>query len=199
MAKYSVSEGKTFEALPADKYQVEIYEANPFTGTEYGTSNPQEQVKFTFVVLSDDKTVPEGGVEVPARGRRLWLQTTTKFSPVGSKKPTNLTLLVAAVFGHELEPEEVGVFSETDLLGKQLCVLVGQKNREDGSIGNKILSFSRAVKQLEKYDDSEFATSRKEAVRKSAPAIADPGDSFVKEMEAAAAEAALEESKKVKA
>ena len=186
MGKYSVSEGKTFEALPADKYQVEIYEAKPFTGTEYGTSNPQEQVKFTFVILNDDKMVPEGDVEVPARGRRLWLQTTTKFSPVGSKKSTNLTQLVAAVYGHELEAPEVETFDETDMLGKQLCVLVGQKNREDGSIGNKILSFSKVVKQLEKYDDSEFATSRKEAVRKSAPAIADTGEDFEAEMDKAA-------------
>ena len=182
MAKYSVSEGKTFEALPADKYQVEIYEAKPFTGTEYGTSNPQDQVKFTFVILNDDKMAPEGNVEVPARGRRLWLQTTTKFSPVGSKKSTNLTQLVVAVYGHELESAEVEVFDETDLLGKQLCVLVGQKSREDGSIGNKILSFSKAVKQLEKYDDSEFATSRKEAVGKSAPAVVDSGEDFEAEM-----------------
>lgn len=185
MGKYSVSEGKMFEALPADKYQVEIYDAKPFTGTEYGTSNPQEQVKFTFVILDDNKMVSEGDVEVPARGRRLWLQTTTKFSPVGSKKSTNLTQLVAAVYGHEFEAPEVEAFEETDLLGKQLCVLVGQKNREDGSIGNKILSFSKATKQLSKYDDTEFATSRKEAVKKSTPAVAD-GEDFEAEMDKAA-------------
>jgi len=192
MGKYVVSEGRVFEALPADKYTAEIYEAKPFTGTEYGTSNPQDQVKFTFVVLNNDKMIPEGDIEVPARGRRLWLQTTTKFSPVGSKKSTNLTQLVAAVFGHELEPAEVEVFDETDLLGKQLCLLVGQKNREDGSIGNKILSFSKADKQLEKYDDSEFASNRKEAVRKSAPAVVDSGEDFEAEMDKAVA-------KKVKA
>lgn len=114
------------------------------------------------------------------------MQTTTKFSPVGSKKPTNLTQLVAAVYNHELEAPEVETFDETDLLGKQLCVLVGQKNREDGSIGNKILSFSKVVKQLEKYDDSEFATSRQGAVKKSAPAIADTGEDFEAEMDKAA-------------
>jgi len=191
MGKYSVSEGKVFEALPVDKYQLEIYEAKPFTGTEYGKSTPQEQVKFTFVVLNDDKTVLEEGVEVPVRGRRLWLQTTTMFSPVGSKKPTNLTQLVAAVVGHELESTEVEAFDEVSIIGKQLCVLVGQKNREDGSVGNKILSFSKIAKELPKYSDGEFGEGRKEAVKKSQAAVPSTGD-FEKDMNELAAKKAKE-------
>jgi hypothetical protein len=173
---YTVSEGKTFEPLVDDKYQVEVYKAEPFMGTEYQSSIPQEQVKFTFVVLNDDKTVMDEGQEVSVRGRRLWLQTTTQFSPVGSKKPTNLTQLVAAVFGKELEPAEVEVFDHNDLLGKQLLVMVGQKKRQDGTIGNKILSFSKITKELPKFDESEFADSLKARtnVKKSEPVTAVP-------------------------
>ncbi len=185
MGRYTVNEGKTFEPLKEDKYQVEIYGAEPYTGTEYQSTIPQEQVKFTFVILDEDKTCPENGVEVPVRGRRLWDQTTTVFSPVGSTKPTKLTQITAAVFGHELAPEEVAVFEEADLIGKQLCVMVGKKIRTDKSVGNKILSFSPADKQLPKYDDSDFGDGRKAEVKKSQPAIAP--DDFEKEMDAEAA------------
>lgn len=189
MGKYTISEGKSYEALPDDKYQVEIYAAEPFVGTEYQSQVPQDQVKFTFVILNDDKTVLEDGVQVPARGRRLWLQTTTIFSPVGFKKQTNLTLLAAAVYGHELEEKEVTAFDEKDLLGKQLCLMVGQKRRQDGSTGNKILSFSKAEKLLSKYDDSEFKASRQAAVKVSQGVGADP-DSFEADMDKMAKEKA---------
>ena len=199
MGKYTMSTGKEFGPLPEDKYQVEIYAAEPFMGTKFNSVEEQERLKITFVILDEDKKMLEDGVEVPVRGRRLWSRTSTVFSPVGSKKATNLTKLVSAVFGHELEQAEVDTFEESDLLGKQLCVMVDAKAGTDGTVWNNVLSFSKATKQLPKYDDSEFASNRKEAVRKSSPAIVDSGDSFVKEMEAAAAEAALKESKKVKA
>lgn len=187
MGIFSVSEGKYFEPLTDDKYQVEIYGAEPFTGTEFQSSVPQEQVKFTFMVLDQDKTYNDQGKDVPVRGRMLWDNTTTKTSPVGSTKPTKLTQLTSAVFGHELTQEEVDKLEVSDFVGKQLCVMVGQKTRQDGTIGNKILSYSKATKQLPKYDDSERMGGQGQTVtKKSAPAVADVSD-FEAEMDAQAA------------
>lgn len=171
LGKYVVSEGKVFEPLDDNKYQVEIYKAESEMGLKFQTAIPEAQLKITFVVLDEDKTVAEEGVQVPVRGRRLWTQTTTVFSPVGSKKPTKLTQLTTAVFGHELEKAEVETFDENDLTGKQLCVMVGPKVRADGSKGNKILSYSKAVKQLPKYDDSEWAERNKPDVVKKSEAV----------------------------
>src|SRR3990167_7819034 len=119
-----MNSSKSFDPIPEDKYQVEIYAAEPFMGTKFKSTEEQARVKFTFVILDEDKKMLEEGVEVPVRGRRLWSRTSTEFSPPGSKKPTNLTKLVAAVIGHEATQEEADAFDEAALIGKQLCVMV---------------------------------------------------------------------------
>src|SRR3990167_7047565 len=124
MGKYTMNSGKNFEPLPEDKYQVEIYAVEPFMGTKFNSAEEEERLKFTLVILDEDKKMLEEGVEVPIRGRRLWSRTSTEFSPPGSKKPTNLTKLVAAVIGHEATQEEADAFDEAALIGNQLCVMV---------------------------------------------------------------------------
>jgi hypothetical protein len=100
-----------------------------------------------------------------------------------------LTKLVAAALGHELDQTEVDGFNESTLLGKQLCVLIDAKAGTDGTVWNNIISYSKATKQLPKFDDSEMKD--RQAVKKSQPAVADDKvvtyadpDSFEKEMDA---------------
>lgn len=183
MGKFSMGTGKNFEPLPEDKYQVEVLGAELFMGTKFRSTEEEERLKVTFVVLDKDKTFVEDGVNTPVYGRRLWARTSTMFSPPGSKKPTNITKLVAAVYGHEFETAEADVFDEQDLIGKQLCVMVDAKAGPDGRVWNNILSFSKATKELPKYDELEG----KEMVKKSQPAVKANTDDFVKEMDAEAA------------
>lgn len=188
MGNYSMSSGKSFEPLPEDKYTVEVFDAETYMGTKYRSTEEELRVKFTFVILDEDKTMTEDGAEVPVRGRRLWARTTTKFSQPGSSKPTKLTKLVAAVIGHEPTQEEADSFDEKTLIGKQLCVMVDAKPGEDGTIWNNVLSFSKATKQLPKFDELDAAENKKTAVKKSQP-VTDTTD-FEADMDKLAAEKA---------
>jgi len=184
MGKYSMNSGKDFSPIPEDKYTVEIYAAEIFTGTKFQSTEEAQRLKITFVILDEDKKMPEEGKEVPVRGRRLWARTSTVFSPPGSKKSTNLTKLVAAAYGHELEEAETSVFDETDLLGKQLCVMIDAKAAPDGKVWNNVLSYSKATKELPKWDELE-GTKHDPKVKESKSATA--GDDFEKSMDEAAA------------
>ena len=69
--------------------------------------------------------------------------------------------------------------------------MVTQETRQDGSIGNKIISFSKATKELPKYDDSEFAEKEKlfRTIIEPPPEANNSGSDFVAEMDAEAAKA----------
>lgn len=165
-----MSSGKEFAPLPPNMYQVEIFAAETYEGAKFHSTEIETKLKLTLVILDEDKTMVEGSVEIPVRGRRLWARMPARFSIPGSKKATNLTKMVAVVFGHEFEQAEVDAFDEADLIGKQVCVLVDAKPSDDGTVWNNVLSFSKASKQMPKYDElSDHPGSKETVTKKSEP------------------------------
>jgi len=183
-----INEGKSYSPIPEDKYQVQVSDVeaivmmNSFKGIE------EERLKYQFTILDPDKTMPGdktlGEAEtVNLRGRKLWSRLAKVLSTPGATKASHLTKLVTAVYGRELEKAELAVFEPEDLIGKQLSVMVNQEaSKKDGTIYNNIISYSKATGQMEAWVEDE--KSKKPAVRKSEPAIAQAPEDFEKEMDA---------------
>lgn len=188
-----INEGKSFDPVPEDKYQVQVTDVEAVIQMNYQGTQEEERLRYTFTILDPDKTMQdEAGNPAPLRGRKLWSRFTKVLSLPGASKASNLTKLIAAVFGRELERAELEVFEPEDIIGKQLSVMVNQtKSKADGNIYNNIISFSKAGKEMEPWTDDGKGT--KPPVRKSQPATtASKPEDFEKEMDELAAKRAKE-------
>lgn len=189
-----VTKGQTFDAIPDDKYQLEILDVEAVVQMNYQSTAEEERLKYTFVVLNPDKTMkgkdPAGkDVTVNVRGRKLWARFSKNLTVPGAPKVSNLTKLVNAVYGRELAEEELNVWEPEDIIKMQVCALVDrQPDKKDPTVfWNNITSFSHADKELEALSETEKG-EKKPGVKKSQPVK--PAEDFEAEMDKAAADRA---------
>jgi hypothetical protein len=182
-----INEGKSFDPIPEDKYQVQIYDVEAVMVTNTFKQVEEERLRYTFIVLDPDKTMPgispEGTAPAAIRGRRLWARFSKTLSIPGSTKPSNLTKLVSAVYGRELAKPELETWEPEDIIGKQVCVMVSKEVKGE-NVYNNILSYSKANALLEPWVDKDGDHKKEATVKKSQPAVA---DSFEKDMDELAA------------
>ena len=183
-----INEAGKWDALPEDRYQVQVEDVEMVLSMNSYKGVEEERLKYLFIVLdSEKKLVGADGVEQPVRGRKLWARFSKNLSLKDGKLATtgqisNLTKFLNAVYGRQLEKAEVEVWEADDVIKKQVCVMVDQKPDDSGNVWNNILSFSSAKVQMEPVVEVE---KKKEAVKKSAPAIVDSGEDFEKDMDEA--------------
>ena len=142
------NKGKKFTPLPADKYQVMVYDVNPIRELNFQKTEEVDKVEFIFVVLDDKETTEtndEGDTQTfSTRGRRLWRKIPRSYSPGGKFKASLFYELMCAIEGKQLTKEELVAVHPNDLIGKQLCVFVDINGE-----WNNIQSFLKAEKQME--------------------------------------------------
>lgn len=128
-------EGKSFNPLPENIYQVELLDVNVEDRPTYDTKNlPDEQKQyekvfnFQFTLLSgfeDGKTL---------RGRNVWENFVPSYLYISSKHGKNkLYEVIEGIIRRELKPEDEATFTASklnSLIGKQ--VRVGVKHKQSG-------------------------------------------------------------------
>jgi hypothetical protein len=181
-----VNEGKSFDAVPDDKYQLQIMKAEAVMQMNFQGTQEEERLKFTFSILDPDKKMKSKDasgaiVENPLRGRKLWARFSKNLTAPGASKLSNLTKFVNALYGRELKKEELDVWEPEDVIGMQICGLVNKEaDKKDPAVfWNNITSFSFAEKQMEALKAEDNAASA--GVKKSQPVKTTPDD-FEKEM-----------------
>ncbi len=170
------NKGKKFTPIPADKYQVMIYDVNPVTELDFNKTKEVDKLNFVFVVLDDKEYQAEdeeGKMQTAStRGRRLWRKVTRSFSSGGQFKASFFFELMCAIERKQLTKEDLHAVNPNDLIGSQLCVFVDIKGE-----WNNIESFLPAQKDLEPMltalDQEDLADTDLEKIAKAV----DPGKS----------------------
>lgn len=145
------AKAKEFELLPKDVYQVELQDVEVKEQTKYQSTETQEVLNFTFVVIEDGKYY----------GRKIW-QTCSQVMANG-KKQSNLYKVMAALEGREFTVEECvdPAFLNDEAfmngqVGKQLRLTIGQKvGEQSGKMKNFIDSFLPVKTLLPKFDKTK--------------------------------------------
>lgn len=122
------NKAKKFFPIPADKYQVMIYDVNPIQEQSFRGDEMVDKLEFVFVVLDDKKykTENEEGqpVEASTKGRRLWRKIPRSFSPGGKYKASLFFELMCAIERRTLDKEDLVKVQPNTLIGQQLQVFV---------------------------------------------------------------------------
>ena len=145
--------GKKFDPLPPDVYQVEILDIEEREGTKYQSSEVETQISVKFVVI-------EAG---PHYGRFIWSSCSPKVT--GGTKQSKLYQVIVAALNREFTRDELQKAHEivtpeflNGLIGKQLRLTLSQKDKQDGSgRTNKIEAYMPKKTDLAKYDENKKA------------------------------------------
>lgn len=139
---------KTYTPVPADKYQVMIYDVEAIKEPAFNGEGEVDKLKFTFVILDDKKFKGEGEDgkehEESTRGRRLWRKIPRSFSPGGKYKASLFYQLMCAVEKKELAKEDLFTVQPNTLIGQQLAVFVSVNDT-----WNNVESFMKADKEID--------------------------------------------------
>lgn len=139
---------KTYTPIPADKYQVMVYDVEAIKEPAFQGEGEVDKLKFTFVVLDDRKITSsdENGepMEESTRGRRLWRKIPRSFSPGGKYKASLFYQLMCAIERKQLEKDALTKVQPNDLIGQQLAVFVSVNET-----WNNVESFMAVDKELD--------------------------------------------------
>lgn len=139
---------KTWTPIPADKYQVMIYDVEAIRELNFKGDDEVDKLKITFVVLDDKKFESENEegepTEESTRGRRLWRKIPRSFSPGGKFRASIFYELMCAVEKKEIAKEDLARVQPNSLIGKQIAVFVSVNDS-----WNNIESFMKVTKDLE--------------------------------------------------
>lgn len=142
------NKGKKYSPIPADKYQVMVFDVNPIKEMNFQGTEEVDKLEFQFTILEDKKFTEESDEgdkqEFSTRGRRLWRKIPRSFSPGGKFKASLFYELMCAIEGKDLAKEDLVKIQPNTLIGQQLCVFVSI-NKE----WNNIDSFLKKGKDLE--------------------------------------------------
>lgn len=142
------NKGKKFYPVPADKYQVMIYDVEAIREAGFQGKGEVDKLKFTFVILDDKKfnSEDEDGqpIEESTRGRRLWRKVPKSYSPGGQYKASLFFELMCAIERKTLEKEDIVKVQPNTLIGQQLAVFVSVNES-----WNNVESFLPVSKDLE--------------------------------------------------
>lgn len=139
---------KKYTPMPADKYQVMIYDVNPIQELSFKGDEMVDKLEFVFIVLDDKKfeSIDDKGEvkEETTRGRKLWRKIPRSFSPGGKFKASLFFELMCAVERKTLTKEDLVAVNPNTLIGQQLAVFVSINDT-----WNNIDSFLPVKKDLE--------------------------------------------------
>ena len=182
--KPDVKVGGDFEPVPADKYTTLIVDTNMIQQQKYQSIEMEDIMNYQFAIL-DDKPMPKKDgekEEKTTRNRYLW-----KRCRLVLNKNSWLGKLAKAAVGRDLTKEEMESFDVESIVGKQVDVMVEQKESKDGQrIFNNILSFAKPVKELEpvEFEAKEEGAVEKSTVPAEAPKTKSEVDEFIDEIDA---------------
>lgn len=146
-SRVSIAEGKEFTVLPKDVYQCELMDIKLETKKKYQSEETEDVLNFIFVVL-------EKGEHYGRQLRQYATQKLTKFNG-GS----NLyKVLVGLNQGKDLTDEQMKDVEKTagdealnSLIGTQVRLSVGQKEKQDKTMRNVIEAFLPIKEKLPAY------------------------------------------------
>lgn len=153
-SRVTVSEGKEFTVLPKDVYQCELIDIKLETQKKYQSEETEDVLCFVFTVLEQGEHY----------GRQLRQYAAQKLSKYNGG--SNLyKVLVGLNGGKDLTDEQMknipGDEELNALIGKQVRLSVGQKEKQDKTMKNIIESFLPIKEALPKF--AETADLRAEA------------------------------------
>ena len=145
-------EGKEWDLIPKDVYQVEVLDIELKEGTKYQSDEKQTQLVFTFVLIEEGEHY----------GRRMWQyasQTLSKF-----KGGSNLYKTIVGLNGGvQLTDEQCSNIDVTcsdealnALIGKQVRLSIGDKAKQDGTLKNIIESYLPIKEELPAFDATKM-------------------------------------------
>lgn len=142
------NKGKKFTPIPADKYQLMVYDIKAIKELNFQKTEEVDKLEFIFLVLDDRELVEEDENGEPhkftTRGRRLWRKIPRTFSPGGKFKASLFYELICAIEGKQLTKEELVKVQPNTLIGQQLCAFV-----VGNGDWNNIDSFLKADKEMD--------------------------------------------------
>ena len=151
-------EKKEYPVLPANVYQVEIVSADKVMKVPYGAQPgalEEPFIAFRFGILTDGDY----------RGRMLFKDTrpVKPFPPFNGGKSSLIYEIGTAVRGGQAyTKEEAEVFTPADInawIGQQLRLVVIQKPKKDGTMGNSITGYLPVEKTLDPLSDDKQPSS----------------------------------------
>ncbi|MEI9966197.1 MAG: DUF669 domain-containing protein [Candidatus Moraniibacteriota bacterium] len=144
---FPVKEGKTFDPLPEDVYQVELLDIEMQEKPSYNDKSVMENVlSFQFVVLDDGEF----------RGRSIWRNFVPTFLYIGKNGKNALYEITEAIIKRELTQEEEAMFGSdfiNKLIGYQCRVVVKNKEGKEGKVFSNIDSFMPAKSKADPLSD----------------------------------------------
>lgn len=129
-------EEKVWDILPNDVYQAEVLDIELKEEKKWNSEEIINKLVFTFVVVEEGEFY----------GRRLWQYATPKLTKF--KGGSNLYKVLSGIAGRQLTDEECASPEDTcsdealnALIGKQVRLTVGQKEKKNGELKNIIDGF----------------------------------------------------------
>jgi hypothetical protein len=176
--KPKISTGSDFEPIPMDRYTVLCVDVTMIKNRKFQSNEEEDVLNYKFQIL-DDKPIPvkEGDTQ-STRGRFVWHKCRLAYND-----RSWLARLIKAVVGRELTKGEVESFDLESIIGKQVDIMLTQKE-SNGKIFNNIIEFSKNAKQLqpvEGFELGEKTVLQKTTVPATAPV--DEAESMIKDME----------------
>jgi len=148
----TVPEGKIFEVLPKDVYSAELLDVEYKEGTKWMSEEKQMQLVFTFVILEEGEHY----------GRRMWqycTQSLSKFKGGSNLYKTLVGLNGGVEFTDAQCANPDSIASDeilNGLIGKQVRLTIGQKEKQDKTLKNTIESYLPIKKELPPFDESKI-------------------------------------------
>jgi len=151
----TVPQGKEFELLPVDVYQVELVDVSIKTQTKYQSTEEEDVFVFDFAVIEEGEHY----------GRHMWQYCAQKLSKYNGG--SNLyKVLVGLNGGKDLSQEafespEVTLADDAinALIGKQVRISVGQKAKQDKTMKNIIEAYLPVKTELPAFDKSKVVVA----------------------------------------
>lgn len=172
--KVEINLGGNFDPVPMDKYTVQCVDVNLVTQTKFQSSEEEEVLNYKFAILDDKpmEVTNEKGekVEGSTRGKFLW-----KRCRLAMNDRSWLGKLAKAAYGRALTKEEIQAFDAESIVGKQVDVLVEQKEKDEKIYVN-ITSFSKTMKPQKPMDESSLKKTGQVKTQATAPAVAPDAD-----------------------
>ncbi len=132
---FKMKEGKTFDPLPEDVYQVELFDIELQEKPSYNDKTVMEKVmSFQFVVLDEGEF----------RGRSIWKNFVPIYLYIGKNGKNALYQITEAIIARELKDEEIATFGSdfiNKLVGYQCRVTVKNKEGKEGKFFSNIDTF----------------------------------------------------------
>lgn len=146
-----------FDPIPSGKYTLQLSDGEMVTSTFKGVES--EKIKFTFLVLNDNKFKDSEGKMQSTRGRKLWQRFSTYMTPK-SFLTAFVKVLDPGVIG--LSEKERANYDLDSLMGRQIDALVAKEPSKDGlTIYNNITAFEACETLMEPYEIAKEAKTEK--------------------------------------